>query len=70
MYGVAIRTGSPERINRLTPVDQLEARKQTLEIPGMPSSRQPKLKKVPNLKGDQSFLFQSRTIGSTDVRPL
>ena len=53
---ISTRKGSPKRIYRVTPVDQLEAKRQALEILGTPSLRQPKRPKAPDLKVDQSFL--------------
>jgi len=53
---ISTRNGSPKRIYRVTPVDQLEAKRKALEILGAPSLRKPKPPKAPDLKADRSFL--------------
>ena len=53
---ISTRKGSPKRIYRVTPVDQLEAKRNALELLGTPSLRKPKRPKAPDLKVDQSFL--------------
>jgi len=53
---IATRKGSPKRIYRVTPVDQLEAKRHAIEIMGKPSSRKPKPPKAPDLKINESFL--------------
>ena len=53
---ISTRNGSPKRIYRVTPVDQLEAKRKVLELLGAPSLRKPKPKKAPELKVDQNFL--------------
>ena len=53
---ISTRKASPKRIYRVTPVDQLEAKRQALEILGTPSLRQPKLPKAPDLMVDESFI--------------
>ena len=53
---ISTRNGSPKRIYRVTPVDQLEAKRNALEILGTPSLRKPKPPKAPDLMVDQTFL--------------
>ena len=53
---ISTRNGSPKRIYRVTPVDQLEAKRKALEFIGAPSLRKPKPPKAPDIKVDQSFL--------------
>ena len=53
---IRTRNGSPKRIYRVTPVDQLEAKRKALEFLGAPSLRKPKPPKAPDIKVDQSFL--------------
>ena len=48
--------GPPKRIYRVTPVEQLEAKRKALEFLGALSLRNPKTPKAPHLKVDQSFL--------------
>ena len=48
--------GSPKRIYRVTPADQLEAKRQAIQTLGKPSQRKTKQPKAPNLKVDNSFL--------------
>lgn len=53
---ISTRNGSPKRIYRVTPVDQLDAKRHALDIIGPPSLRKLKLPKDPDLCIDQSFL--------------
>lgn len=53
---ISTRKGSPKRIYRVTPVDQLEAKRKALIFLGAPSLRKPKPPKAPDLKIDQNFL--------------
>ena len=48
--------GSPKRIYRVTPVDQLEAKRRAIKTLGKPSLRKTKQPKAPNLRVDNSFL--------------
>ena len=53
---ISTRKGSPKRIYRVTPVDQLDAKRQAISIIGPPSFRKTQPSKAPNLSIDQSFL--------------
>ena len=53
---IATGKGSPKRIYRVTPVDQLEAKRHAIEIMGKPSTRKLRPPKAPDLKIDESFL--------------
>ena len=53
---ISTRKGSPKRIYRVTPVDQLDAKRQAISVIGPPSLRKSQPSKAPNLSIDESFL--------------